>query len=463
MWSSSGVEFALLTAKLRVWLPVSFITQRCRWEIRMPRNYSRQSNRRSGRRMHLFGWLTALAVMAPATVGMAQDSTAAVSDSAAPAASPLVTGRSLGTEPLPQTHTVRKGDTLWDLAQHYLHDPFLWPGIYRLNTDVVEDPHWIYPGEILRIAPVDNVAAVPTMDTPVPQVEGDSSSLAADSARGSGADSTDALARGPQQPSMAESEAEQGPLFPERKPQKVSDILKAYTHQAYRPLRRSEFYSSGFLTENQRLPYGRVAGPVTPQQIKAANSRANALPYTSISLEAPSGATYAVGDSLLLLQVGGEIDPYGRVIVPTGVAVVTEAVDQHYVAKIVSTYGPIRSGQRTLPLESFNPGSGTRAVPVSDGVRGTFIGGLGRQDLKEPQMVVFINKGRQDGVSPGDIFEMRRRPGRTSDGLIRVNELMATMQIVHVRDHTATGVLLTVVSPDIPAGTDVMQVAKLPQ
>jgi len=78
-------------------------------------------------------------------------------------------------------------------------------------------------------------------------------------------------------------------------------------------------------------------------------------------------------------------------------------------------------------------------------------------------MVVFINKGRQDGVSPGDIFEMRRRPGRTSDGLIRVNELMATMQIVHVRDHTATGVLLNVVSPDIPPGTDVMQVAKLPQ
>lgn len=78
-------------------------------------------------------------------------------------------------------------------------------------------------------------------------------------------------------------------------------------------------------------------------------------------------------------------------------------------------------------------------------------------------MVVFINKGRQDGVSPGDIFEMRRRPGRTPDGLIRVNEMMATMQIVHVRDHTATGVLLNVVSPDIRPGTDVMQVAKLPQ
>jgi hypothetical protein len=429
----------------------------------MPRKYSRQSNRHFCRRMKLLGWFAALGMAAPLHVALAQDSVAVTRDSA-PAGDTLRIARdSAAKGPLPQTHTVKKGDTLWDLAQLYLHDPFLWPGIYRLNTDVVEDPHWIYPGEILRIAPVDNVAAVPTMDTPVPQVEPDSATLMADSARGAGADSTDALARGPQQPSMAESpESEFGPLFPERKPRSVSEILKAYTHQPYRALRRSEFYASGFLTENQHLPYGKVIGPVTPQQIRAVNSRANALPYTAISLEAPSGATYAVGDSLLLVQVGRELDSYGHVIVPTGIALITESLDGHYIGRIVATYGPIRNGQRTLPLERFNASAG-RAVPVSDGVRGTFIGGLGRQDLKEPQMVVFINKGREDGVSPGDLFEIRRRPGRTSEGLIRVNELMATMQIVHVRDHTATGILVSVVSPDIPPGTDVMQVAKLPQ
>jgi hypothetical protein len=204
-------------------------------------------------------------------------------------------------------------------------------------------------------------------------------------------------------------------------------------------------------------------GPVTPQQIKAVNSRANALPFTSISLEAPDGATYQVGDSLLLLQVGKELEPYGRVVVPTGIARITETAEGHYIANIVATYGPIRNGQRTLPLESFTSSTGSRAVPVSDGVRGSLIGGLGRQELKEPQMVVFINKGREDGVAPGDMFEIRRRPERASDGLIRVNELMANMQIVHVRDRTATGILINVISPDIPPGTDVMQVAKLPQ
>ena len=382
------------------------------------------------------GWLAALTVALPATGVLAQ-------------------------EPLPQTHTVKKGDTLWDLAQFYLKDPFLWPGIYRQNTDVVEDPHWIYPGEVLRIAPVDNVAAVPKMDTPIPP---SSDSAAGDSAAPqlAAADSADTMSRGPNQPSLAESDQEMAPLFETDRPRSVAEILRAYTEQPYRPLRRSEFYASGFLTENQRLPYGRVLGPVTPQQIKAVNVRANALPYTTIAVEAPNGASYEVGDSLLLVQLGEELEPYGDVVIPTGIGRIIETLDKRYLASVVATFGPIRNGQYVLPVESFSPGGSRRAVPVTDGLRASLIGGLGRQDLKEPQMVVFINKGRQDGVAPGDLFEVRRRPQRLPDGTLRVNELMATLQIVHVRDHTATGMLLNVISPDIPPGTDVLQVAKLP-
>jgi hypothetical protein len=399
----------------------------------MPRKCSCNPSRQpSARRARALGWLAAVTLAIPANSALAQ-------------------------EPLPQTHTVRKGDTLWDLAQLYLKDPFLWPGIYRLNTAVVEDPHWIYPGEILRIAPDATVAAVPTMDTPLPAQPVDTTPIT------EFGDSSETLARGPQQPSSAETPTEEwAPLFHNQRARTVAEILKAYTDQPYRPLRRSEFYSSGFLTENQRLPYGEVLGPVTPQQIKATSSRANALPYTTVAVAAPRGATYEVGDTLLVLRIGAELEPYGRAVVPTGLAQVTEAVNGHYLASVVAVYGPIRNGQQVLPVESFSASSGARAVAVADGVQGALLGGLGRQDLKEPQMVVFIDKGREDGVAPGDLFEVRRRPARLSDGTVRVNELMATLQIVHVRERTATAIVLTVVSPDIPPGTDVVQVAKLP-
>lgn len=47
-------------------------------------------------------------------------------------------------------HIVKKGDTLWSLAEKYKKDPYRWINIWKLNPKVT-DPHWIYPGWTLRI------------------------------------------------------------------------------------------------------------------------------------------------------------------------------------------------------------------------------------------------------------------------------------------------------------------------
>ena len=378
-------------------------------------------------------------------------------------AAALAPGVALAQAAAPATHTVRSGDTLWDLARQYRGDPFLWPDIYRMNTSVVEDPHWIYPGEVLRLAGADTVPSVPTTDTPEPPAQ---------VATAAGTDSTagaDTAAEAPQK-TLAQLAAvsatdpgtdDQG-LFGPRRSRMMEETLKAYTEQPYRALRPSEFYSSGFLTENDRLPFGKVLGPVIPEQIRSSSAQATALPLTAIAVEAPRGGSYQIGDTLLVLQLGPEIRSYGDVVVPTGLARVVDTVQGRFVAELVATYGPVRQGQRVLPAEKFTPSGDAHAVPVNDGVQATFIGGAGRQDLKAPQMVVFLDKGRRDGVAPGDLFEIRRHPERLPDGRQLVNDVMATVQVVHVREHTATGRVLNVLSPDIAPGTEARQIARLP-
>jgi hypothetical protein len=57
-----------------------------------------------------------------------------------------------GAVPAPDTYTVRPGDTLWDLSGRFLNNPWYWPKVWSYNPEVT-NPHWIYPGNVLRFYP----------------------------------------------------------------------------------------------------------------------------------------------------------------------------------------------------------------------------------------------------------------------------------------------------------------------
>src|SRR5215831_15939758 len=67
----------------------------------------------------------------------------------------------------PDEYVIVKGDTLWDLSQKFLSNPWYWPKIWSLNP-YIENPHWIYPGNKLRIIPGQGGPQAPAQVEPEP-------------------------------------------------------------------------------------------------------------------------------------------------------------------------------------------------------------------------------------------------------------------------------------------------------
>lgn len=229
----------------------------------------------------------------------------------------------------------------------------------------------------------------------------------------------------------------------------------------YVPVRPGQSYSAGFLSEFRLLPYGELLGAVTPSQIPL-NADGRLLgPGGLIGIRPPAGASYAKGDTVMLVSRRLGPKGWGDVVTPTGLARIGETQANQTLATIVAVYGTIRNGQSTLPFESVvNPGA-VQPVKIS-GPEATVIGSRDPRVMFQPGNVLFIDAGRTAGMRVGDFVEVRRRPGPRFEGPDQIDQLMATGQVVVVNEKHSSVVLTQIISPDIPTGTPVVRVATLP-
>jgi len=337
-------------------------------------------------------------------------------------------------EPAPsREHVVRRGDTLWDLAGQYLANPFLWPMIYEANRPVVENPHWIYPGERLRIPGVPGEqAAGQVLGQPVAQQP-----------------AVEAVPEPAGAPAQAPAAA----------------VPVAVTLDLRRPvIPEAEYYSTPWL---EPAVGARVAGRVlrlADEPGTATDKIAPALhPHDRILIGELRAPAAQVGDSLLLVRVGREVTGHGQVVEPLALVGVDSVGTGMLAGRLLVQFDEAAVGDYVLRLERMPEIPLGRPQPVAAGPEGRVVEFLEQQQIYGTGDHAFVAM-RGQALRLGDelaIYVPGTSTTARAAAVVPPTEVARAM-VVRLSEGAATVRLTGVFDTSVRAGLPVRLVARMP-
>ena len=334
-----------------------------------------------------------------------------------------------------RTHTVRPGDTLWDLANHYYQNPYAWPTIADANPRVVEDPHWIYPEEVLVIPGAATMVAegppdAPGMITPVSQPLGPS------------------------------APADPGRRTRFYRPSETGTMVFIDDDVRRAGVQPGEHYSAPWLANPDMMPIiGRVLRTVDSPP---GDSEQDLLvhPFDDVYVEYAGNTRPVVGERMLVVEAIREFDDARDefVIRPAGVLTVQSADDETMTARLTEHWAPFNRGARVLSLVEFDAVIGL-AEPIGDGPLGVVRGFLIDQPLYATSDFGFLDLNESQ-VQIGDVVMIYRLP--TADDTLLPPEPVAFAKIVRVGPDGSTFRVTKVMQRRLEPGLPAQVVSRIP-
>jgi hypothetical protein len=271
------------------------------------------------------------------------------------------------------THTVVRGDTLWDLAQHYYRNPFEWRRIWEANREKVADPNLIYPHQLLTIPGREAAVTEVTVVAPQPSP-------------------------GLEQP--PEPVAQQRTIFYDAEASGTAPVIRG-TDFSRLAVSRDMVHQAPWL-----IPPGETPTHVGTLEDFAGGVSRSSTPrgYQRVRLSFRDDPP-RVGSRLLMYRVFRTIENVGEVVVPTGVVTVESLEEGGAVGIITREYQRIQLGDLLGPLPDLTLTPGQEAEPVDDGPWAMVVGFDRGSALNDINVIAFLDLGENAGVKVGDEFE----------------------------------------------------------
>lgn len=294
-----------------------------------------------------------------------------------------------GSLPPPDTYTVRSGDTLWDLSGRFLNNPWYWPKIWSYNPDIA-NPHWIYPGNVLKFYPAaeEAPARVEQVQQPVATAE-DLEEERAQAVRELEDLSKANLKEEAATPEEQEAVAVSGPY-------KI----------AYVPPKTKFARHDTFVTPRELAESGEISAAFEEKIMLSTEDRAYAR--FGRTADVKPGETYVLykTERPIYHPITKELFGYQSSVL--GSARVISVDDRAATVIVKQSYEPIERGAMLGPwTEKFYRAVGRK--PNRQALAGRII--ASQADIITmvgEHHVVFVDKGHADGVEEGNVFTVVR-------------------------------------------------------
>jgi len=299
-----------------------------------------------------------------------------------------ITSHTLAQKQEIKNYKVLQGDTLWDISKKELNDPFLWPKVWKENSDIA-NPDKLMPGQAIKI-PLYLIQKDAQKEEPVAEP-------------------------------IVEAEPQKAAPIPmtESAPIKIKPLVDA-----------NLFISSGYISSAVN-ELGKVTGSPSGKTLLGAPD----MVYVKTKAAAKPGDRFYILRKGPIVKHPVTKNILGYLIEITGIAEIKKFEYGETIAQIVKTFADVNIGDTLVTYQEESPPVVSKPYRKPD-VRGYIVEARQLRLNNGLFDIVFIDKGKKD-VQVGDLLKTANKGKHTvSNGIIQVIKVQDSTSVAIVREST---------------------------